>query len=412
MRNHLFVLAAFVAACRGTTEPSGPAAPLTELPRPLSTAEQKVVAGANAFSFALWQKVVAAQKDSNTFISPLSASFALGMTMNGAANANWDEMRTALQFGGATQDEINAGYKSLIALLGSLDPAVSMQVANSVWFRNSFTFLPSFLDSTRVSFDAEVRGLDFANAPAALSAINGWVDAKTNHRIPTIIDEVKPEHVMFLINAIWFKGGWREKFDASKTTTAAFHPATGPDQTVRLMNAKQDSTLYAQTADWQAVDLPYGNGAFSMTVVLPKSGTIETFAASLTPASWNTIISSLHKAKFDLALPKLTLKWERSLNDDLKALGMRLAFDRNGADFTRMAAAPAGNQLFVDFVKQKSFVAIDEEGTEAAAATAVGIGLTSLPPQMRVDRPYIFVLRERLTGTILFMGKIARMPAD
>src|SRR5262249_10218660 len=159
-------------------------------------AEQGVVAGSNAFSFALWQKVNAAQKDSNVFISPLSASFALGMTMNGAAGSNWNEMRAALQFGGASQSEINAGYKSLVALLTSLDPGVSMQVANSVWYRSSFAFLPSFTDTVKSYFGAEVAGLDFANAPAAMATINGWVDAKTNHRIPTIVDQIEPNDIM------------------------------------------------------------------------------------------------------------------------------------------------------------------------------------------------------------------------
>jgi serine protease inhibitor len=404
-------LSTVVMACSGATAPPGPGPALTELPRPLSSAEQKVVAGSNAFSFALWQKVNAMQKDSNVFLSPLSASFALGMTMNGAGGSNWGEMRTALQFGGATQEEINAGYKSLVSLLTTLDPGVSMQVANSIWYRNSWTFLPAFLDTTKAYFATDGGPLDFGNATAALSTINGWVDSKTNHRIPTIIDRIQPQDVMYLINAIWFKGGWREKFDPAKTRAETFNGINGSTQPMQLMNMKRDTTLFVQTQSYKAVDLPYGNGAFSMTVVLPAENTsIETFANSLTPALWNEIVSGLRKASFDLGLPKLTLKWERTLNDDLKALGMVEAFRTTGADFTRMAAAPAGNNLFVSFVKQKTFVAIDEEGTEAAAATAVGIGVTSLPPQMRVDRPYIFVLRERLSGTILFMGKIVRMP--
>jgi serine protease inhibitor len=401
-----------LCACGGSPEPTGPSPYLTELPRPLTAAEQKIVTGSNAFSFALWQKVNAGQRDSNVFISPLSASFALGMTMNGAGGSNWNEMRSALQFGGATQQEINAGYKSLISLLTTLDPGVSMQVANSIWYRNSWTFLPAFVDTTRTYFEAEVRGLDFANKPATLTTINGWVDSKTNHRIPTILDAINDE-VMFLVNAIWFKGNWREKFDPAKTRAETFNGANGTTQPMQLMNMKRDTTLFVETSAYKAVDLPYGNGAFSMTVVLPAAGTsIESFAASLTPALWDEIIGGLRKRSFDLGLPKLTLKWERTLNDDLKALGMVEAFRTSGADFTRMVAPPAGNSLFVSFVKQKTFVAIDEEGTEAAAVTAVGVTPTSLPPQMRVDRPYIFVLRERLTGTILFMGKVVRMPVS
>jgi serpin B len=411
MRSLFVVVAVLVAACRGSTEPVGPAPALTALPRPLTAAEQKVVTGSNAFSFSLWQKVNTAQREQNVFISPLSASFALGMTMNGAANNNWNEMRAALRFEGASQQEINAGYKSLIALLTTLDPGVSMQVANSIWYRNTWTFLPTFLDTTKAYFATDGGPLDFNNSAASLSTINGWVDAKTNHRIPTIIEQVQPQDVMYLINAIWFQGGWREKFNPAKTRSETFNGINGTTQPMQLMNMKRDTTLFVETPTYKAVDLPYGNGAFSMTVVLPAANvSVESFASSLTPALWAEITGGLRRASFDLGLPKLTLRWERTLNDDLKALGMLEAFRTTGADFTRMAPAPAGNNLFVSFVKQKTFVAIDEEGTEAAAATAVGIGVTSLPPQMRVDRPYIFVLRERLSGTILFMGKIVRMP--
>lgn len=410
----LVAVAIGLAACAGSTEPHAPPQALTALPRQLSAAEQKVVAGSNAFSFALWQKVSAAQRDTSVFISPLSASFALGMTMNGAANATWNEMRDALQFGGATQQEINAGYQSLVALLTSLDPQVTMQLANSIWYRQTFPFLQSFLDTTKAVFDADVKGLDFNNVPASLATINGWVDTKTAHRIPTVLDNITPEQVMFLINAIYFKGGWRNNFDPGKTTDDTFHGAGGATQPVRLMHSLRDSTSYAETATYQAVDLPYGNGAFSMTVLLPKAGSdVEALSASLTPASWSAVVTGFHPAKVDLALPRFTLKWERKLNDDLKALGMQQAFVPDGADFTRMAASPIGLHLYVQFVKQNTFVAVDEEGTEAAAVTVVGVGVTSLPviPVMRVDRPWLFVLRERLTGTILFMGKIVRMPA-
>jgi serine protease inhibitor len=407
------VACAAVAGCTRATEPGGLSEPLVELPRALTAAEQKVVAGSNAFSFALIGKVVAAQPAENTFISPLSASYALGMTMNGAASTTWDEMRSALQLGEASQAEINGAYKSLTALLTSLDPAVSMQVANSIWFREGFPVLESFLTAARSDFDAEARALNFANSAASLSAINGWVDTKTNHRIPTIIDEIRPEHVMFLINAIYFKGNWREKFDATKTIDGTFSAAGGSTQPVRLMHVTRDSISYVETQAYQAVDLPYGNGAFSMTVVLPRAGTdINALVSTLATSSWNSLTASLQPRKVELFLPRLTLNWERKLNDDLKALGMLKAFAPGGADFTRMAAAPTGNQLYIDFVKQKTFVAVDEEGTEAAAATAVGIGVTSAPiiPVMRVDRPYFFVLRERLSGTLLFMGKISRMP--
>ncbi len=404
------------AACATTpTEgnPSTPPTALTALPRALTANEIKVRDAANAFAFALWGRINAAQRDTNVFVSPLSASFALGMTLNGAAGQTADQMRAALQFGSATLPEINAGYKSLVALLTSLDPGVQMRIANSIWYRQEFPFRQAFFDTTKVYFDATVRGLNFNDRAASLAAINGWVNTATAGKIPTVLDDITAQQVMFLINAIYFKGSWRLKFDPAQTAPAPFYATSGPSQQMQLMH-RLDTLSYVETATYQAADLPYGNTAFSMTVLLPKAGTdVETLAASLTPASWQALTSAFRTQKVYFYLPRLTLKYERRLNDDLKALGMVVPFVPGGADFTQMAAAPVGNELFIEFVKQNTFVDINEEGTEAAAVTTVGIGVTSMPsyPTMRVDRPYLFVLRERLTGTVLFMGKIVRMPA-
>jgi serpin B len=345
------------------------------------------------------------------FVSPLSASFALGMTLNGAAGETYDEIRTALAFGEASEQEINDGYRSLIALLLSLDPTVQVGVANSIWYRQDFAFHQTFLDAGRTYFDAEVAGLDFTNAAASVARINGWVSEHTNARIPSIIDEIRPEHVMFLINAIYFNGSWRERFDPAETADGQFHAAGGSTQSVRLMH-RRDTMAYAESDAWQAVDLPYGNTAFTMTVVLPALDRhVDELATTLSAEGWSAITSAFTQQQVDLHLPKLRLTYERLLNDDLRALGMQEAFIGNVADFTRMS--PAADRLYIDFVKQKTFVDIHEEGTEAAAATAVGVSVTSAPivHAMRVDRPYIFVLRERFSGTILFMGKVARMPS-
>lgn len=285
-----------------------------------------------------------------------------------------------------------------------------MQIANSIWYRAGFPFRPEFLDAGKTYFDAEIRGLDFGDAAGSLSTINGWVDNKTNGRIQKILTEVRPEDVMFLINAIYFKGSWRDKFDPAQTRDAPFQALDGTRQPTKLMH-RLGKLSYAETPAWQAVDLPYGNSAFSMTVVLPKAGAdFESVAGSLTPASWQALTAGMTTQQVDLSLPKLRLSYERMFNDDLKALGIRRPFMPGGADFSKMSTM--GNQLFISFVKQKTFVDIDEEGTEAAAVTVVGIGVTSAPvvPVMRVDRPYLFAIRERLTGTLLFVGKIVRMP--
>lgn len=412
----LTVMASTLAVGCGATDPATSPAPTpgvvrTSLPRELTAAERGVLGASNAFSFGLWKTINAAQRDSNVFVSPLSASFALGMTMNGAATQTYDEMRTALRFGDLASGDINAGYKSLIALLTSLDPTTTMEIANAIFYRTGFPFNQSFLGDATTYFDAQVTGQNFADAPGTLSAINGWVNTKTHGKIPKVLDQVNADDVMFLLNAIYFKGSWREKFDPALTRDAPFHPATGADQTAPLMH-RSAKMAYAETDSYQAVDLPYGDSSFTMTVLLPKAGnTVESLAASLTPDTWQTLSGSFHSALVDLYLPKVTMSWKRGLIDDMRAQGMRAAFNPGGADFTRMSSR--GNDLYISKLQQNTFVAIDEVGTEAAAVTVVGVTLTSLPQtmNMRVDRPFVFIIRERLSGTVLFMGKITRMPA-
>lgn len=402
---------ALAAACGGASTEPGPGSQATRLdglPRPLSASEQKVIGAANDFSFALFRQLSAAQKDSNVFTSPLSATMALGMAMNGAASSTYDQMRTTLGFGSTAEADVNDGYKSLITLLRGLDATVDVRVANSIWYRNGFPFNQSFLGAGRTFFDAQVSALDFTSA-SAVSTINGWVSTATAAKIPTIIDRIDGDQVMFLINAIYFKGSWREKFDVGDTRDAPFH-AVGGDQTVKLMHRSGKIQYYSAT-DYEVVDLPYGNSAYTMSVALPRAGkSVETVAASLQASSWSAATSGIREAQVDLYLPRFKLEWQKELNTDLKALGMRDAFAPGGADFTRMSSS-RGRELYISVVKQKTYVDVNEEGTEAAAVTNVGIGVTSapVPVTFRVDRPFIFVIRERLSGTVMFMGKIVRV---
>ena len=401
---------ALAIACSGATEPrpSEPSPVLEALPRPLSAGEQTIIAANNGFAFSLFRQLGAAQADSNVFVSPLSASMALGMAMNGASGTTFDEMRATLGFGTAPESEIDQGYKSLIALLRGIDPGVDFRIANSIWTREGFPVTPSFLDAGRTWFDAQAASLDFAN-PAAVKSINDWVSTATAGKIPTILEQIRDEEVMFLINAIYFKGSWRAKFDPALTIDAPFH-GIGGDQPAKLMH-REGTMRYLQTPTFAAVDLPYGNSAYSMSVVLPNVGqSVDAVLASLQADTWSTWTAQFHDAALDLHLPRLELTWERMLIPDLQALGMRAPFQAGAADFRRMS--PAGDRLFISTVKQKTYVKVNEEGTEAAAVTNVGVTLTSAPLRttLRVDRPYVFVIRERLSGTILFLGAIRRMP--
>lgn len=394
-----------LTACESPVGPGNLPPLLTQLPRPLSTAEARVIDASNAFAFDLLREVTRKLPgDSNAFLSPLSAGMALGMALNGANGETYDSMQATLRLTGLSEAEINQGYKDLIALLLGLDSSTEMNIANSMWAHQRLALEQAFIDAGKTFFDAEVGTLDFAS-PAAVTTINDWVSQKTNGRIPTLLDEISPEEVLFLINAIYFKGRWRDAFERDETRPGPFYAATGATRTAQVMS-QQDSLRYHESADYQAVDLLYGNGAFSMTVLLPQPGhTPAELLAGMSPQTWSDLAGSFQDQKIHLSLPRFRLEYSRSLGPDLTALGMGIAFDSGRADFYRIADVRP-DRLFITRVDQKTFVDVNEEGTEAAAATAAGIGLTSAPPSMVVDRPFVFAIRERLSGTVVFMGVI------
>lgn len=406
---HLLLAPLALVAC--TDSPSAPGL-LEELPRPLTQSEARIVAATSDFAFPLLHEINATQPDENVFISPLSASMALGMTMNGAAGETYEAMRTAMGFGELEEAEINRGFRDLIALLRGLDRSTVFEIANSAWYRQDFTVRSSFLEAIGTWFDAEAAALDFED-PAAVDVINGWVDTRTHGRIEKIIDAIETSNVMFLINAIYFDGTWRHRFDPAATQPAPFHALDGSTTPVPLMHQRL-TVAYGETPDLQVVDLPYGNGAFRMTVLLPREGEdVNELVASLDRAGWEALLADLPEREIDLHLPKFTLEYEREMNDDLAALGMGQIFcDWPGpgvADFSRVSA----ERVCVSLVKQKTFVDVHERGTEAAAVTVVVFDRTSAPatPVVRVDRPFVFALRERLSGTILFVGKVVTVEA-
>jgi serine protease inhibitor len=394
-----------LGACGGPTDQEGPPPLLTQLPRALSPAELGIVDGANRFAFDVLREVTRTLvPGSNAFLSPLSASMALGMALNGANGETLDGMRATLRLAGMTEAEINQGYRDLIELLGGLDTETEMRIANSIWGREGFPIEPAFTEAGRSFFDAEVASLDFGSA-GAVQTINDWVSRKTNDRIPRLLDQIGADEVLFLINAIYFKGKWRQAFDSKDTRSGPFHAADGRDRSAFLM--RQEETLrYDETDDYQAVDLLYGNGAFAMTVLLPKPGrTPAALLAGLDPVAWRALADRFHTVAVDLTLPRFRMEYSRKLNDDLVSLGMGVAFDRGRADFYRIADVRP-ERLYLTRVEQKTFVEVNEEGTEAAAATSVGVGVTSAPlvVEMTVDRPFVFAIRERLSGTVVFLG--------
>ena len=368
------------------------------------------MASTPVFGLRLLQAVNPSFTDGNVFLSPLSASVALGMTMTGAAGSTLTDMRETLALPDRPIATLDSGYQALITLLRGLDPAVELRLANAVWYRTSVgpAISPAWTQEVRTFFGARVGGLDFG-APSAVTTINGWVDSSTAGRIRTIVDEIPASTVLYLINAIHFKGAWRDGFDAKRTTTQPFTTHRGTQLSVPMM-IRAGNFRAAMVNGRTILELPYGGDAWALTVLLPATGEpIDSLVSRLTPAVWQGAVSALAEVPTEaqLVMPKFSLTWEDQLNNELQAMGMPAPFRAGVADFSRLAPS-IGRELFISEVKQKTFVDVNEEGTEAAAVTSVGISRTSLPPTYRVDRPFVLAIRERLSGTLLFLGKVVR----
>lgn len=365
-----------------------------------SELKQRVVQD-NAFALKLFHLNLQEEKE-NLLISPLSVSIALGMTWNGAGGNTRAEMERALEMSGLSVGDINEYYLTMQEALPAVDPSTRLGIANSIWYRQNFRVKPEFLAVNRNYFKAEISALDFSD-PSAVKTINDWCAGKTNRLIPEIIDQIGSDAVMYLINAVYFKGIWTSRFDKNETYPGSFAAETGEKVAVNMMN--QTGTFdYAVDGHAAYLDLPYGNRAFSMTVILPHEG--KPLSGALTAESWHTAIGNMYPREVNIHLPRFKFKYNIEMQQILQNLGMQRAF-APVADFSGIAPG-----VYLSKVIHKTFVETNEEGTEAAAATAVEVILTgavgsSATPFM-VDRPFLFVIREKSTGVILFMGKVGK----
>lgn len=398
-----------VALCLQCTDKPTQSPP-TSQPIDLSEAEKALIESDNEFGLKLFRQINAIQGDSNIFISPLSISMALGMTLNGADGTTREAMEQTLELAGITLEEINESYRHLINLLIQLDPKVQFDIANSIWYKHPDFPEPEvdFLERCQQFFDALVTGLDFT-LPEAAPTINAWVEENTQGKIEQIVDDpIDPNICMFLINAIYFKGSWVYQFDESQTEEKPFYLLDGSTTTCQLMSQKAvHGHLFNE--NFAAVDLPYGDGSYSMILFLPEQGrNPDDLIAQLNSENVNAWLGQFSSDSVDVFIPRFKLEYDRELKDDLTALGMGIAFDPNNADFNNMYSIGYGINVFISKVKHKTFVEVNEEGTEAAAVTSVGMGYTSIPetPVFRADRPFVFMIRENETGTILFIGKV------
>lgn len=373
---------------------------------PLTNKQARMVSSGNEFSFKLLQKVNESESTpKNIMVSPLSVHFALAMTANGARNNTLQQMLTALDFDGYSVEEFNEYSHYLMNQLTGLDEKVTLSIANSIWYRNTFQVSQDFLDVNQQYYEAEVHSIDFASA-AAPGTINDWVNDATRGKIDKIVDNISEDMVMYLINAIYFYGSWKYEFEKSKTSDMDFTTGTGSIVQARMMQ-NETELRYFGSEDVTIVELPYGRGNFVMDVLLPAYGETTTdLISDLDTDQWNAWNEVMGETEVHLYMPKFTFAYEKTLNEMLINMGMSDLFAAGLADLTGINP---GGGLVVSEVKHKTFIDVDEEGTEAAAVTSVGVELTSVPAgpvTVILDRPFVFMIRESTTGAVLFSGVV------
>lgn len=373
-------------------------------PKPIQLTEKAalMICYSNKFGLDLFREVSKTEED-NLMISPLSATTALSMLLNGCGGETYTQIRDMLGYEGMETGEINQSYRSLVSQLLSVDPEIQLALANAVFYRQDFQVKPPFLDTMQKAYSATIRGLDFED-PAALNIINQWAKENTFGKIPKVLDYIDPSAVMFLMNALYFKGNWTYPFDKNRTTDAPFLLNDGSSTTVKMMYSTIPTKIYHGNG-FKATELPYGQTNYSMIIMLPE-GSLNHLINLFDEAMWLGMTDYFDKEdqaiSREIGLPKFRFDFEKLLNDQLMTLGMVNAFDPDLANLSGIS----DHDIFVSFVKQNTFVEVNEEGTEAAAVTNVGIFETSMPEPFIADHPFVFIIRERTSNTILFIGKV------
>jgi len=374
----------------------------------LDVKSARLVEADNAFGFELFQKIRAASPEENIMISPLSVSLALSMAYNGADSDTKTEMEQTMKLNELTPEQINQSYKILVTALQSLDEKVVFEIANAIYYANGFPVKQSFLDINSSYYDAEVEDLDFSKQQEAVEIINGWVSEKTHEKIEKIIESLSPNAKLVLLNAIYFYGNWTTEFKEDGTHMDRFYKNDGTQPEVAMMN-KEDKMEYLTNDLFSAVKLPYGNGQYNMVVMLPAQGeTSQDIIDELNTENWKSWAGDFgFKDHVVVTMPRFKFGFEAQLKDMLKALGMVKAFSDSDADFSNISE----QYLYISKVVHKTYIDVNESGTEAAAVTAIVFETTSAGPgpekiHFTVNRPFVFAITEKDTEAILFIGEV------
>ncbi len=375
-----------------------------------SSVDERLVHANTGFAFKIFKELMVEDKGKNIFISPLSISTALAMAYNGAGGSTKIDMAGTLELSYGDLGDVNEGYLVLLESLEGADEQVSLAIGNSAWMDEDFepSVYPTFIEGLSNFYDGEIFTRDFGD-PGTIDDVNGWISDETNDKIDKMISEIDPEIVMFLINAIYFKGDWTTEFDEAETREGDFFLPDGEVVRPEMMSTKGKFSYYSGE-DFKIARLPYGRDKIAMYILLPdEDESLESLLDVLDQTTFDEFLSRLSPVNdLKVKLPKFKLEYgTKRLNDALINLGMGVAFDIGAANFSGIAPLDQGN-LYIDFVDHKAFIEVNEQGTEAAAATVVGIALSSAPMETTfyADRPFFFVIRDDRSGSILFMGSI------
>lgn len=361
----------------------------------------------NEFGLEIFQKIRKESDKENIMISPLSISVAFAMAYNGADSDTKTEMEKAMKLNGLTTEQINNSYKMLIKSLQSLDKDVVFEIANAIFYADGFSVKPDFLNINKTIYNAEVEKLNFSS-PASVDKINAWVTEKTHDKITKIIEQLNPLDRMVLLNAIYFNGIWTNKFDEKGTHNLSFTKSNGTTIEVPMMK-KEEKLDYTTNSLFSAIKMPYGNGQYNMVVMLPATGkTSQSVIDALSISNWKNWMNEFEtKDPVVVTMPRFKFAFEIKLNNVLKQMGMNKAFEPLVADFSKISET----DLYISSAVHKSFIDVNENGTEAAAVTSITFTTTSAgnePPKtiFYVDKPFVFAITEKDTDAILFIGEV------
>ena len=372
----------------------------------LTSDQVALIGSGNLFAFDIFSSILENEgSGKNIIISPLSISYALSMTLNGAAGATREAMLEALRVNGITPEEINDSYRDLTEALLTVDKRVIMNIANSVWTEDRISPKQSFIDILEDYYSAESQEFSITD-PGAPDKINEWIEDNTNGLIKEMVDKLEDNTVMLFINAIYFKGKWKLQFDEKETREEPFYKPGGDSEDVPMMKQTDDFRIYDGDG-FKLAEFPYGQGNFVMDIILPDAADgIPALLSTLTDAAFTGWIQQMTARETDIFIPRFKYGYKKKLKEILSGMGMGVAFTEF-ADFSNITEEA---DLLINDVTHQAFIETNEEGTEAAAATIVDIGLTSMPLDptvFKADHPFIYIIRETTTGSIIFMGVVA-----